>query len=80
MDQLELIANKLLETETLEAVEFDYLMREGRLPIEEERKEWESRHLKAAHDAFSEEKNIETVTSESEDSVATSSAGPVSEG
>lgn len=48
MDQLELVANQLLEHETVEAVHFEYLMKEGRMPTEEEKKEWEAKHLKSA--------------------------------
>ena len=48
MAQLELVAQQLLIHETLEAVEFEALMKEGRMPTEEERKEWEVKHLKSA--------------------------------
>lgn len=48
MDQLELVANQLLEHETVEAVHFEYLMKEGRMPTEEEKKEWEAKHLKSS--------------------------------
>ena len=48
MAQLELVAQQLLIHETLEAVEFEVLMKEGRMPTEEERKEWEVKHLKFA--------------------------------
>ena len=48
MAQLELVAQQLLVHETLEAVEFEALMKEGRMPTEEERKEWEVKHLKSA--------------------------------
>ena len=80
MDQLELIAKQLLETETMTAVEFDSLMKNGRMPTEEERTEWESKHLKAAHESIdgvktvdpevkeiSEEANTEEVTEVSPD-------------
>lgn len=48
MDQLELVANQLLEHETVEAVDFEYLMKEGRMPTNEEKKEWEVKHLKSS--------------------------------
>lgn len=48
MEQLKLVAEQLLEHETVGAVDFEYLMKEGRMPTEEEKKEWEVRHLKTS--------------------------------
>ena len=40
MNKLELIAQQLLEIETIDAADFNYLMDENRMPTPEEKKIW----------------------------------------